>query len=130
MASRNKQNGSIFKNSSYREAIGHAWDGIRVLLAEEANLRFHFFVAFLVITLGLYCRLSRIDWLFLVFALLLVIVMECFNSMIERLTDLVVGDHYHPLAKVVKDVAAGVVLLTCLGVVVVGCLIFIPYLRK
>lgn len=130
MDSKNKTKPSQYKNSSYIEAVSHALDGIKVLLKEEANLRFHFIVAILVVLLGFYVHLSRMDWLFLVLALILVIVMECLNSMVERLTDLVVNDCYHPLAKIVKDVAAGVVLLTCIGVAVIGVLLFTPYIFK
>ena len=45
----------------------------------------------------------------------------------EALVDLVTAE-YHPLAKIAKDVAAGVVLLTAIGAVVVGLIIFLPRL--
>jgi diacylglycerol kinase (ATP) len=62
-----------------------------------------------------------------VLALLVVLVLaaEMVNTMVEALVDLVTTE-YHPLAKVAKDVAAGVVLLTAIGAVVVGLLIFGP----
>ncbi len=60
-------------------------------------------------------------------ALLIVMVVaaEMVNTMVEALVDLVTVE-YHPFAKVAKDVAAGVVLLTAIGAVVVGLFIFGP----
>ena len=52
---------------------------------------------------------------------------EMTNTLVESLVDLVTNE-YHPLAKVSKDVAAGVVLLTAIGSVVVGIFLFLPKL--
>ena len=71
--------------------------------------------------------LSLAEWA--VFGVMVVVVLaaEMTNTMVEALVDLV-SPGYHPLAKVSKDVAAGVVLLTAIGAVVVGLLIFGPRL--
>jgi diacylglycerol kinase len=37
-----------------------------------------------------------------------------------------VTQEYHPLAKIAKDVSAGVVLVTALGAAVAGVLLFLP----
>ena len=60
-------------------------------------------------------------------AILVVVVLaaEMVNTMVEALVDLVT-EEYHPLAKVAKDVAAGVVLLCAIGAAAVGVLIFLP----
>ena len=39
-----------------------------------------------------------------------VIMAEFVNTMVEAIVDLIVGEQYHPLAKVAKDVASGAVL--------------------
>jgi diacylglycerol kinase len=44
---------------------------------------------------------------------------------LQHLTDLVSRGH-HPLAGKAKDVAAGAVLLTAIGAVAVGLLVFLP----
>lgn len=58
-----------------------------------------------------------------VFAIVLVLAAEGFNTALEHLTDLVSPD-YHPLAGKAKDVAAGAVLLAAIGAATVGILIF------
>jgi diacylglycerol kinase len=40
----------------------------------------------------------------------------------------VATSHYHPKARIAKDVAAGSVLLCALAAVVVGCFVFVPHL--
>jgi len=71
--------------------------------------------------------LSFAEWA--IFALTVTVVMaaEMTNTLVESLVDLVTNE-YHPLAKVSKDVAAGVVLLTAIGSVVVGIFLFLPKL--
>ena len=70
---------------------------------------------------------SPLEWAALALMVVLVLAAEMVNTMVEALVDLVTTE-YHPLAKVAKDVAAGVVLLTSIGAVVVGLLIFGPKL--
>jgi diacylglycerol kinase len=61
----------------------------------------------------------------LVLTIGIVLVTEIFNTAAEVLVDLVSPD-YHPLAKQVKDLAAGAVLLSAMMAVVVGLLILTP----
>jgi diacylglycerol kinase len=49
------------------------------------------------------------------------------NTMVEAIVDLIT-DHYHPLAKVAKDVAAGTVLFTAVGSVLIGLVVLGPHL--
>jgi len=73
--------------------------------------------------LGAFLGLSLTGWAVLTLLVVMVLAAEMVNTMVEALVDLVTTE-YHPLAKVAKDVAAGVVLLTAIGAVVVGLLIF------
>lgn len=59
----------------------------------------------------------------LIFAISLVIVAELFNTAIEKVVDLIT-DRYHPLAKLVKDISAGAVLIAAINSIVVGYLLF------
>ncbi|MGB9802838.1 diacylglycerol kinase, partial [Desulfofundulus sp.] len=55
------------------------------------------------------------------------VIAEMFNTAVEKVVDLY-SSQYHPLARVAKDVAAGAVLLAALNSIVVGLLVFYPYL--
>lgn len=58
----------------------------------------------------------------------MVLAAELANTCVEWLVDLVTDNHYSLIAKRVKDIAAGTVFLTAVFSVVIGGIIFIPYL--
>jgi diacylglycerol kinase len=57
----------------------------------------------------------------------LVLSLEIINTSIENLVDLMT-DNYHPKAEKAKDAAAAAVLLSSIISILVGLIIFIPYL--
>jgi len=91
----------------------------------QQNLRIHVGVAAAVGALAALLRLGPLQWAILALTYSLVLAAELVNSALEALIDLV-SPGYHPLARQAKDVAAGAVLVTALGAVVVGLLIFGP----
>jgi len=107
--------------SSFRFALS----GIIMAVKKERNLKIHFSAAIIVILLGIYYRVSAINWLFLAIAMGLVIVMEMMNTAIERVVDLVTKE-FHPLAKEAKDISAGAVLIAAIISVIIGIIIFLP----
>ena len=106
----------------------HAINGIKVLIKEEHNARVHFVMAFLTIFAGFYLSVSLIEWAILIGVIVLVIVLEIINSAIENLCDFVSPNKHH-LIKKVKDLAAAAVLISALGAVVIGLIIFIPKIQ-
>ncbi|TYC50041.1 diacylglycerol kinase family protein [Weissella muntiaci] len=117
----------IEKNTNFLQALGHALEGIGQLLVRERNMRFHFLAAIVVLIFGLKVGLGRSDWLWVTVAVFTVIMAEFVNTIVESIVDLIVGDEYYTLAKVAKDVAAGAVLAAVGFAVIIGALIFEPY---
>ena len=105
----------------------YAFSGLLYCFRTQRNFRIHLAIAALAAILGLILGLSWAEWAVLAAMVILVLAAEMVNTMIEFLVDLVTTE-YHPLAKTAKDVAAGVVLLTAIGAVIVGLLIFAPKL--
>lgn len=128
MDSHDKKPHQVAKNTTFLQALGHAIEGIGQLLVRERNMRFHFLAAVIVLIVGIYVGLGRSDWLWITIAVFTVIMAEFVNTMVEAIVDLIVGERYEPLAKIAKDVAAGAVLASVMFAVVVGVLIFQPYL--
>ncbi|MFL1695225.1 diacylglycerol kinase family protein [Weissella kandleri] len=118
----------IEKNTGFLQSFGHAVEGIGQLLKRERNMRFHFFASAVVIYIGFMLKINRQDWLWIAMAIFAVIMAEFVNTMIETMVDLVVGQLYHPLAKVAKDVAAGAVVFAAVYAIAVGTIVFWPYL--
>ena len=58
-------------------------------------------------------------------AIFLVLAMEVVNTAIEKLVDFV-SPAYHEMAGMVKDLSAAAVLLTAVGAVIAGTIIFLP----
>ncbi|HEX8032411.1 MAG TPA: diacylglycerol kinase family protein, partial [Ktedonobacterales bacterium] len=56
-----------------------------------------------------------------------VFIAEMMNTVAEAVVDLVTKE-YHPLARIAKDVAAGVVLMNALLSVAIGLFVFVPHL--
>jgi diacylglycerol kinase len=103
--------------------------GLAYCLRTQRNFRIHLAIALLAVVLGVWLGLTWVEWAVVAAMVVLVLAAEMVNTMIESLVDLVTQE-YHPLAKTAKDVAAGVVLLTAIGAVVVGLLIFVPKLLE
>lgn len=122
-------NKSAIRNpqSAIVESFGYAFAGLAYCFRTQRNFRLHIAIAFLAILMGMFLGLSTLEWAVIALLIVLVLAAEMVNTMVESLVDLVTVE-YHPLAKVAKDVAAGVVLLTAIGAVVVGLLIFGPKL--
>jgi diacylglycerol kinase len=75
--------------------------------------------------MGLWLKLTPVAWVMLLLTIGGVLVTEMFNTAAEALVDLVSPD-YHPVAKLVKDLTAGAVLVIAFISVIVGLLVLGP----
>ncbi|OGV97474.1 hypothetical protein A2W24_05875 [Microgenomates group bacterium RBG_16_45_19] len=105
----------------------HAFQGLKTTFLSQPNLRLHLLAAGIVLMAGIYFQLTRWEWLILMFTVMWVLVTEMVNTVIEAICDLLTSD-YHREVKVAKDVASAMVLVGTLGAVMVGVVIFLPYL--
>ncbi len=105
------------------DSFSFALDGIKQALLAERNLRIHVIIGLLVIFLGIFLGFPRVEFIILLFAIALVLVMELFNTVVERIIDLI-SPNYHPRAKVIKNIAAGAVLISAVNAAVIGFLLF------
>ena len=126
MALQDKNIGKKWKNRTVYASLEFALTGIITAFREERNLRKHAVSASLAIIFGFVFRISRVEWLFLLLAIFLVIFGEIINSAVENVVDLASEYHFSMLAKNAKDMAAGAVLFISLYAVIVGMMIFLP----
>ena len=108
-------------------SFAYAGRGIADLFRSQPNARIHALAAAGVIAAGCFFHLTSVEWIALCLSVTLVISFEAMNTALEHLTDLV-SPEYHPLAGRAKDAAAGAVLLSAIGAVVVGLWVFLPRL--
>lgn len=112
-------------SGSFRYALA----GIIYAFNHDQNLRIHFIAAFFVIIASIVFHVNPFEMGILGVMILLVLCAEMINSAIEQMVDLITIEH-RKQAQVSKDVSAGMVLLTIIGSVVVGILIFLPHIIK
>jgi len=76
-----------------------------------------------VLLLGLFLNFTYIELVVLSLTIAFVLFAEMFNTALEHTIDLVKED-FHPLARIVKDICAGAVLLSALAAIIVGYILF------
>lgn len=108
-------------------SFGFAFQGLITFFKTQHNAWIHLLATIVVITLGFVLKVNRVEWCWLIISIGFVFAAEMFNTAIEFLTDLV-SPQFHPLAKKVKDVAAGAVLIAALSAVAIGLIVFLPKL--
>ena len=105
-----------------------AIEGLSYILRTQRNFRIHFLFAIFIILLGLYFGVDRHEFMLIVILIFFVLVTEIFNTCIELVTDMV-SETYHPIAKIIKDISAGAVLLASSIAAIVGYIIFVNHLE-
>ncbi len=115
-----------FSVAARLKSFGHGFRGLKQALLTEHNLRTHAAITALVLAAGVGLGLSRLDWLWIVFAIALVWVTELLNTALEYLCDALHPTHNDTIGKA-KDIAAAAVMLAALNAVAVGALVFWEY---
>ncbi|MEJ5283734.1 MAG: diacylglycerol kinase family protein [Brevinematia bacterium] len=111
------------------KSLKFAIKGLSFALFNEKNFQIHFFVAIVVILFSFILRIKKIEWLFIISAIFLVLISELINSAIEKSLDLI-DNKYNKKIEIIKDISAGFVLLSALYSIIIGLLIFLPHLFK
>lgn len=117
----------MIKHRTLLQSFGYAWEGIVYALKNDQNFRIHIAAAIAVVSLSIFFDVSPFEMGILGVMIVLVIVTEMINTAIENMVDLITKE-YHIEAKIAKDVSSGMVLITSIGALIVGFLIFMPYL--
>ncbi|MFW6082467.1 MAG: diacylglycerol kinase family protein [Chloroflexota bacterium] len=115
------------RSRSIVEAFRFAFSGLWYTLRTQPNMRIHLAAAAAVVVLGLWLEISGHQWAILALTNGLVLVTEMTNTVVEQLVNVVCPD-YHPMAKVIKDVMAGAVVLSATVAIIVGLLVLGPAL--
>ena len=100
--------------------------GVRVMLSSQQNAWIHAAATLVVVAVSLSFGLTKAEWCWIVLAIISVWTAEALNTAFEFLTD-VASPEFHPVAAKAKDVAAGAVLITAVGSVLIGVLVLGPY---
>lgn len=116
----------MISHRRFFKSFKYAYEGIHYTFRNDQNVIAHFIVGFLVISSAVLLEVNPFEMAILGLTIMMVISAEMVNSAIEKMVDLITREH-NASAKIAKDVSAGMVLLTAIAAVVIGTLIFLPY---
>ncbi|MDD2689026.1 MAG: diacylglycerol kinase family protein [Candidatus Omnitrophica bacterium] len=121
---------NIFRVRGFLKSVSIALKGILYLFLYHRNMRLIFIIGIISFLSGLlWFKLAGIELIALCITITLVFMAEIFNTAIELLMDILTKE-YHTKIKLVKDIAAGVVILAILNSIAVGYVLFVRKLFK
>ena len=109
------------------QSFRHALRGIVLMLKSQQNAWVHATASVIILLVGALVGVSSAEWCWLVIAIMAVWTAEALNTALEFLAD-VASAEFHPLVEKAKDVAAGAVLISAAGSVVIAVLILGPHI--
>ncbi len=112
----------------FSRSFRHAFRGLNYALRHEKNFQYELIVGLLVFLAMFYFDVTRAEMVVLVLVVIGVLIMELLNTIMERVVD-ILKPRIHPYARLIKDLMAASVLLSSILAVIVGLIIFLPYLK-
>ena len=117
-------NRELAPQKTVTDSFAHAMAGLVHAFRTQRHMRAHLVIIAIVVGAALFLDLSAVELLIVFFTIALVIATELLNTAAEMAVDLFTPQ-YHPVARIIKDIAAGAVLVASANAVVVGCVIFL-----
>jgi len=111
------------KRQNLVESFNSAIEGFIYVFRTQRNMRLHFIIGLGAILMGLFLNFSYLELIILCLTIAFVLFAEMFNTALEHTIDIVKED-FHPLARIVKDISAGAVLLSAIAAIIVGYTLF------
>lgn len=121
-----KRTQSLQVASNLSASFKFAWAGLAYAFSTQRNFRIHLGVGSLAVGLALHLHLPTVEFAVIGLTVAIVLTMELLNTALEALVDLTIGQTYHFLAKIVKDCAAGAVLISALAALLVASCLIVP----
>lgn len=117
----------IFKH--LKKSIRNALRGIKYAYKHEQNFRIQSFFAVIVIVLMLLLRVRKAEMIVLFLLIFSVLTLELLNSALEKFVD-ILKPRLEIQVGTVKDIMAGMVFLVSIASLLIGVMIFWPYLYR
>jgi undecaprenol kinase len=118
----------VFSPRRFWKSFQAARHGLTRAMASEHSFRIHALVAVVIVALILFLRLPRAEAALLILLVSTILTLELVNTVVERFVDML-EPRVHPYVGVIKDLMAAAVLITSIASVIIGLVIFLPYLR-
>jgi undecaprenol kinase len=119
----------MIKLKRLAKSVTYALKGIKKVFKQEQNFRIHSLVALIVLFLAILLKIEAWQLVILILIIALIFILELINSIFERLLDLL-KPRMHHYVKDIKDMTAATVFIGAIAAVIIGLMIFLPYLIK
>src|SRR5699024_12859088 len=109
----------VLKENKQGIGLKYACAGLVIAFKQERNFRIHLCMTVIGIIVCLFLQFNMCEWLFVLFAISLVISTELINSVIERLIDYLKPEN-NVNAKQIIDISASYVLIAVINPILYG----------
>lgn len=106
---------------------GYAIKGAWLLIKNEHSIQVQLFISTVVTIAGFYFDITATEWMFQLLSIGLIMTAEGLNTALEKIADFVHPD-LHTKIGYIKDVAAGAVFFAAVIAVIIGVIIYFPYI--
>ncbi|MBU4216301.1 diacylglycerol kinase family protein [Candidatus Parcubacteria bacterium] len=117
----------MFKIKRLFKSFKYAVKGLFLVMRDEQNFRVHIIFAILALGFSWFFHITQIELIIVILLIAQVMLMEVVNSAIERVTD-ILKPRINDFVMEIKDIMAAAVMLSSMVAIIVGLIIFIPYI--
>ena len=110
------------------ESLNCAIEGVIYAVRHQRHIKYFFAIAAASLFLSLILNLPAAEFALFSLSIVILLFAEMVNTAIESTIDIICSNKYHALAKIAKDVSAGAVLISSIGVFIMVYIIFSKYL--
>lgn len=110
---------------TFLKSFIYAFRGLK-LLFNERNFIIEFFISLFVVLAAYLLQVNSLEWLIILICCSLVLSLEAINTVIEKTLDFLKPEQ-DKRTEIIKDMAAGAVLVASIFSVIIGIIIFLPY---
>lgn len=109
------------------KSLKYAVVGAYKLLTTEHSIMVQFTIGILVTILGFVFEITKVEWMLQTLAVGMVLGIEGMNTAVEKIADFIHPEHHKKIG-FIKDIAAGAVAFVAIAAIVIGLIIYVPYL--
>ncbi|MFT3748720.1 MAG: diacylglycerol kinase family protein [Agriterribacter sp.] len=107
------------------KAFTYASRGVYTFFSNDPNGKLELCFAAIAIATGFILHITNTEWIAVLLCIAMVITLEMINTSIEKLCDMI-EPGFHATIKIIKDIAAGAVLVSAVVSLIIGVIIFLP----
>ena len=109
------------------KSFSYAYKGALKLITTEHSVMVQFSLGLILVIAGFYFGITREEWMIQILATGMVLAVEGLNTAVEKIADFI-HPEYHKTIGFIKDIAAGAVFFAASAALIVGVIIYWPYI--